>query len=275
MTPAYEQLFDSRHFRAQLVFVGTRCGQDNLLGNYRTGVLHFVRRGRAEVLLAGGAPARAIDEPSLVFFPRACPHRIRAVDGEGFDMVCALTSFGEGFSRAVALSFPEMTVLPLAQLAAIRHTLEALFAEASSSAPGSRQLADRLCEVVLAYVARHTVEAGQFQAGLLAASTEPRIAAALRAIHARFHEDLDVDLLARVAGMSRSRFVERFKAVVGESPHSYLVRHRIGMAQQMLARRLPVKTVAGRVGYATASAFVRKFKEVVGVSPAAWGQTAH
>jgi AraC-like DNA-binding protein len=274
MTPSYEQLFDARHFRAELVFAGRRCGQDNLLADYRTGALHFIREGRAEVVRAA-EPPHPIDQPSLVFFPQASRHRIRAVDDRGFDMVCALAKFGEGFSRAVALSFPDVVVLPLARLDAIRHTLEALFAEAQSAAPGSRQLAERLCEVVLSFVARHAVESGELQSGLLAATADPRIAAALRTIHTRYHEELDVDELARQAAMSRSRFIERFKAVVGEPPHNYLVRHRIGMAQQLLATRMPVKTVAGRVGYATASAFVRKFKEVVGVPPAAWGQAAH
>ena len=271
MDATYDALFDSRSFQAKLVFAGTRCGQDNLLRNYRTGALHFIRQGKAEVLLPGGV-TRRIDEPSLVFFPHAGRHWVRALDDHGFDLVCAVTTFGEGFSRAVALSFPEVLVLPLSQLHAIRHTLEALFAEAASSPPGSQQLADRLCELVLAYVARHAVQAGEVRAGLLAAANDSRIAAAVRTIHSRFHEDLDVDMLAREAGMSRSRFIERFKAVVGDSPHHYLVKHRIGMAQQLLAKRIPVKTVAGRVGYATASAFVRKFKEVVGVSPAAWAR---
>ena len=72
--------------------------------------------------------------------------------------------------------------------------------------------------------------------------------------------------------MSRSRFVERFKRLVGTSPHNYLVNYRIGVAQQLLAKRLPVKTVAERVGYETTAAFVRKFKEIVGVSPGAWAK---
>jgi AraC family transcriptional regulator, alkane utilization regulator len=271
MSAIYDDIFDSRSFRAELVFAGTRCTQDNLLRNYRTGALHFVRSGAAEVLVAG-QPARRIDEPSLVFFPHAGPHWVRAIDEEGFELVCAFTSFGEGFSRAVASSMPEVVVLPLASLHAIRHTLEALFAEACSAAAGSKQLADRLCEVVLAYVARHALEAGQVRPGVLAATADARIAAAVRTIHARFDRDLDVDTLAREAGMSRSRFNERFKAVVGESPHGYLVRHRIGVAQDLLAKKLPVKAVAGRVGYATPSAFVRKFKELVGVSPAAWAR---
>ena len=264
-------IFDALGLKAEVVFVGTRCTQDNLLRNYRTGALHFVRGGRAEVLTPGAGPIR-IEEPSLVFFPHAAPHWVRAVDDDGFDLVCAFTAFGDTCRRTLSLAFPEVLVLPLAQLAAIRHTLEALFAEAASGAPGSKQLADRLCEVVLGFVARHATQAGQCNAGVLAAAGDARIAAALQAIHARYAQALDVEQLAREAGMSRSRFIARFRALTGSSPHEYLVQYRIGVAQQLLARRLPVKTVAGRVGYATASAFVRRFREVVGTSPAAWAR---
>lgn len=271
METPYDLIFDNQSFKAEVVFVGTRCSADNQFHNYTTGSIHFVRAGRAEVLTAGLAPI-LIERPSLVFYPHACPHRVRAVDDTGFDLVCAFTSFGEGISRAVAHSFPEVLVLPLDRLAAIGHTLEAFFAEAGSAAPGSRQLADRLCEVVLGYLTRHAVETGHFRSGVLAAASDRRIAAAVHAIHAGFQGELQLDALAREAGMSRSRFVERFRALVGTSPHNYLVNYRIGMAQQLLAQQLPVKTVAGRVGYATASAFVRKFKEVVGVPPAAWAR---
>jgi len=99
-----------------------------------------------------------------------------------------------------------------------------------------------------------------------------RIAGAVKAIHTGFDGGLDLETLARCAGMSRSRFVERFKRLVGTSPHNYLVNYRIGVAQQLLAKRLPVKTVAERVGYETTAAFVRKFKEIVGVSPGAWAK---
>ncbi|TWO70501.1 AraC family transcriptional regulator [Caenimonas sedimenti] len=271
MDPFDDLIFDSLGLQAEVVFVGTRCTQDNLLRNYRTGALHFVREGRAEVLTPGGEPL-IIDQPSLVFFPQACAHWVRAVDDRGFDLVCAFTQFGERFQQAVSLALPEVVVLPLARLDAIRHTLEALFAEAASSAPGSKHLADRLCEVVLGYVTRHAAQAGQCRSGVLAGAADPRIASALQVIHANYATGLDVEALARQAGMSRSRFVERFKALVGRSPHNYLVNYRMGQAQRLLERRLPVKAVAGRVGYATASAFVRQFKEVVGTSPAAWAK---
>nr|WP_255429580.1 AraC family transcriptional regulator [Ramlibacter albus] len=265
----YDLIFDSGQLAARVVFVGTRCSRDNLLRNYRTGSIHFVRSGRAEVLTGQGAPIR-IEEPSLVFFPLGCPHWVRAMDDEGFDLVCAFTSYGEGFSQAISLSFPEVLVMPLARLDGIRQLLDAFFAEAASQAPGSRQLADRLCEVVLGYIARHALESGRCAAGALAGASDPQIAAALRAIHTRYPTALDIDALAAEAGMSRSRFVERFRAVVGTSPHDYLTHYRIGVAQQLLRRRVPVKTVAGRVGYTSVAAFVRRFKGVVGLPPAAW-----
>lgn len=271
MSDPYDLIFDSSSFNAQVIFVGTRCGQDNLLRGYKTGAIHFVKAGRADVLMAGSQPLR-IEQPSLVFFPHAHPHWLQGVDGSGFDLVCAITSFSERFNQAVAMSLPEVIVLPLAQLSSIDHTLQAFFAEAASASPGSRQLADRLCEVVLGYLMRHAVEQGSLKAGLLAAAGDKRIAGAVKAIHTQFREALDLNTLACRAGMSRTRFVERFKALVGTSPHNYLVNYRIGVAQQLLAARVPVKTVAERVGYATASAFVRKFKEVVGVPPGAWAR---
>lgn len=270
-SPAYELIFDKHAFRAEIIFVGTRCAQDDRLRDYRTGVLHFVRAGCAEVLGTGPAPLR-IEEPSLVFIPHACPHWVRAVDERGFDLVCALTHFDETFSRALRLSMPGVVVLPLGESAGVGTVLEAFFAEACSGAPGSKQLAERLCEVVLGHLVRHGVSAGRLDAGVLAAASDRRIAAALQVIHTRFAEELDIDSLAREAGMSRSRFVERFKALVGASPHHYLVGYRIGVAQRLLASRLPVKAVAQRVGFATASAFVRRFKELVGQSPAAWAK---
>lgn len=269
MTPAYDLIFEPHALQAQVVFVGTRCARDNLLRNYRTGSIHFVRSGRAEVLLEHGGIIE-ITEPALVFFPQGCPHWVRAVDDQGFDLVCAFTRCSEGFSQMLALAFPEVIVMPLARLAGISHLVETFFAEAGSDAPGSKAMADRMCEVVLGYVARHALQDGLCRGGALAAAADPQIAAAVRAIHTRYHCALDLDQLASEAGMSRTRFVRRFRELVGTSPHDYLVTYRIGVAQDLLTRRVPVKAVAGRVGFATASAFVRRFKEVVGVPPAAW-----
>jgi AraC family transcriptional regulator, alkane utilization regulator len=273
MSTPFELIFDNAVFSAQVVFVGTRCGQENLLRTYASGMLHFVKSSRAQVQ-AEGRESVAVNEPSLVFFPRANRHNIAPAAGEsGVELVCAIANFSEAFQQTVTPSFPDVVVLPLAELAPIRHAVEAFFAEAVSTAPGSKQLADQLCGILLAYVVRHiAMDREQRQAGLIAAASDQRIAGAVKAIHTSFHAGVDLATLAKAAGMSRSRFVEHFKRLVGTSPHNYLVNYRIGVAQQLLARRLPVKTVAERVGYETTAAFCAKFKEVVGVSPGAWAK---
>jgi AraC family transcriptional regulator, alkane utilization regulator len=272
MSTPYELIFDNAVFSAHVVFVGARCGQENLLREYESGMLHFVKSSAAQVWLEGREPV-AINEPSLVFFPRASRHNVTGVEGAGVDLVCAIANFSESFQATVALAFPEMVVLPLTELAPVRHAVEAFFAEAASTAPGNKQLADQLCGIVLAYVARHVaMDQEERKAGLLAAASDQRIAGAVKAIHTSFHAGVDLATLAKAAGMSRSRFVEHFKRLVGTSPHNYLVNYRIGVAQQLLARRLPVKTVAERVGYETTAAFCAKFKAIVGVSPGAWAK---
>ncbi|MES3002742.1 MAG: AraC family transcriptional regulator [Pseudomonadota bacterium] len=272
MTTPYDTLFEHAASTPHVIFVGTRCGAENLMRGYASGVIHFVRAGRARAQLAGH-DAVDIERPSLVFFPRASTHSLQPIDEGGIELVCAITDFSEAFRQTIALSFPEMLVLPMEELAPIRYAVEAFFAEAACAPPEGRQLADRLCGIVLAYLARHIAQRQEAeQHGILAAASDRRIAGAMKAIHTSFDAALDLATLAKAAGMSRSRFVEHFKRLVGTSPHNYLVNYRIGVAQQLLASRLPVKTVAGRVGYETTAAFVRKFKEVVGVSPGAWAK---
>ncbi|MBG9386688.1 helix-turn-helix domain-containing protein [Caenimonas aquaedulcis] len=279
MTTPHDLLFERAASAAHVVFVGRRCASANLLHDYASGILHFVREGHARIETAGGPPIE-LDRPSLVFFPRAGRHAIQSVDESGVELVCAITRFSEPFLQTLGPAFPETLVVPMEELAPIRYAVEAFFAEAQAAPPEGRQLADRLCGIVLAYLLRHLAQrqAGQSGgpaqgcSGIIAAASDQRIAGAMNAIHTSFDAALDLATLARVAGMSRSRFVEHFKRLVGTSPHNYLVNYRIGVAQQLLASRVPVKTVAGRVGYETTASFVRKFKEVVGVSPGAWAK---
>lgn len=68
--------------------------------------------------------------------------------------------------------------------------------------------------------------------------------------------------------MSRSRFAERFRELVGSGPMAYIVDWRLQRALNLLAEsNVPIKTVANRVGYRSAAAFTRAFSERFGCSP--------
>ncbi len=75
--------------------------------------------------------------------------------------------------------------------------------------------------------------------------------------------------------MSRAAFAERFRATFERSPMAFLRDLRLRRAARLLAETdLPVKTVAGRVGFASRSHFSRAFKASFGADPAAYRATA-
>jgi AraC-like DNA-binding protein len=88
-------------------------------------------------------------------------------------------------------------------------------------------------------------------------------------IEANAAEPLDLESMARQAGLSPFHFLRVFARVLGVTPHQYLVRTRLRRAAQLLARRdLPVTEVALEVGFADLSNFVRTFRRAAGISPA-------
>jgi hypothetical protein len=59
---------------------------------------------------------------------------------------------------------------------------------------------------------------------------------------ARFFEPLDVDDMARAAGLSRAHFSREFRRAFGESPHAYLLTRRLERAASLL--RMTDRSVA-------------------------------
>ena len=51
---------------------------------------------------------------------------------------------------------------------------------------------------------------------------------------ARYFDALDVDDLARAAGLSRAHFSREFRRAFGESPHAYLLTRRLERAAALL-----------------------------------------
>src|SRR5262249_9787042 len=89
------------------------------------------------------------------------------------------------------------------------------------------------------------------------------------------HQAVDLEPVARQAGLSAFHFLRLFARVLGVTPHQYLVRCRLRHAARLLAdpaRR--VTDIAFDVGFADLSNFVRTFTRAAGVSPRAFRKTA-
>lgn len=82
------------------------------------------------------------------------------------------------------------------------------------------------------------------------------------------HESLDLDTLAGRANLSAFHFLRVFSAVLGVTPHQYVVRSRLRHAAELLADEdLSITDIAYDIGFADISNFVRTFHRAAGVSP--------
>lgn len=90
-------------------------------------------------------------------------------------------------------------------------------------------------------------------------------------IDRHFAEELDLDVLAATALMSKFHFLRSFAAVYGTTPLAYLGERRVERAQDLLrTSNLTVTEVCHAVGYTSLGSFSARFREVVGETPSAF-----
>ncbi|MFL6725539.1 MAG: cupin domain-containing protein [Sphingomicrobium sp.] len=259
---------------------------------------HYVRSGRTTVLVEGMPPAM-LEPGSIVILPRNDPHRLAsdpAVPPADVDKISwtteqgvhrvSLGSAGEkthvwcGFLGADESSFhPLIEALP-PMLTLNASAQQAEWVESSlkflSVGSPSPELVARLAELFLAQAIREYVEhLPPSSKGWLSGLTDPAVSKALSIIHNRYAEDLDLELLGREAGVSRTVLGERFAELLNESPMRYCARWRMRMACNMLRdSRQNTASVAYAVGFNSEAAFNRAFKREFDVPPAAWRKQA-
>jgi AraC-like DNA-binding protein len=77
--------------------------------------------------------------------------------------------------------------------------------------------------------------------------------------------------LAEATRLSISYFCRAFRSTIGESPHTFVVRRRIGRARELIGSTdQPLSQIALDCGLADQAHLSKLFRRVVGVSPAAW-----
>lgn len=135
--------------------------------------------------------------------------------------------------------------------------------------PGFAVLATQTAQMLLVrMVRRYALSLGDDAFGWLAGLGDARIGRALACIHREPKHGWTVAELARVAGLSRSLFAERFLNRVGETPMQYLRAWRIHLAREALTSgEATVAVLAHDLGYQSEAAFRRAFRGLTGQSP--------
>lgn len=95
-----------------------------------------------------------------------------------------------------------------------------------------------------------------------------RIENALRIIHNRYAQPLQLEEVAGICGYSKSNFCKIFKNITGDTFHNALNRHRIEIACMYLRQsELSIEDIAARTGFSDAKSFCRVFRKMLDQSP--------
>ncbi|WP_099204413.1 AraC family transcriptional regulator [Scatolibacter rhodanostii] len=94
------------------------------------------------------------------------------------------------------------------------------------------------------------------------------IAMAMRYLTEHYNQEISMQELCEMMGMSYSHFYKNFKEQTGVSPQEYLIQVRLSTAKRWLQNsEMPMRAIADSAGFANERNFYRSFAKHYGVSP--------
>ena len=255
---------------AGVFYTGGLCGLSNFDDpDSNEGHLHLLNSGRLKVKDEYGHHI-TVDEPSLLFYPKPTRHQLIADESDVPKVVCATVQYGTGPNNPLANALPDYVVMSLSEIDLLRSSTESLFDEAFNERSARQLMMDRLTEITLIHLLRHVIDSGELHQGALAGLAHQQLANAMNALHQEPGSVWTLERMAALAHMSKSKFSEEFRQIVGQSPGDYIIEWRVTIAQGLLKKGKPVSWVANQVGYENASALSRVFRKKIGFSPKEW-----
>jgi AraC-like DNA-binding protein len=228
-------------------------------------------------LLTSGRPFVLASDPSL---PAADALQVLTFDGSGVArclkggdcfLISALFGFTGDYVGALFGTLPPIVPVraPSSEASVLRWALDLFKKEIRNGQPGGSLTVEHLAHIMLIQVLRlHLASADASRSGWLFALNDSQLSAAICAIHSDLRRRWTLETMARIAGMSRSSFAEKFKQVVGRAPLEYLTRWRMHVAADRLrSGDTNTATIAHEVGYESEAAFSTAFKKIHGHSP--------
>jgi len=236
---------------------------------FDAGDCYLLNSGRRFVLSSD--PALPPQDPARILDAAACEGiAVHNGGGEVF-LISGRFDFSGHHAAVLFDALPPMVHIPgaSAQAKVLRWALDQWSCELRSPQPGGALMSTHLAHLMLVQVLRLHLEQGNgLPQGWFLALTDRGIGAAVGAIHAEPARAWTLEALARVAGMSRTVFAQRFKALAGRTAMDYLARWRMLLAANRLRDgRESVSAIALSLGYESESAFSAAFKRTMGCPP--------
>ena len=90
-------------------------------------------------------------------------------------------------------------------------------------------------------------------------------------VEEHLEENISIQALANIAGLSMYHFARAFKQSEGMTPHEYLIQRRVQRTKDLLAETdLSLSEIALASGFSDQSHCARRFREHVGVTPSSY-----
>src|SRR5882757_7221029 len=132
---------------------------------------------------------------------------------------------------------------------------------------------DRLLDILPVLAIRTSFRQSTTAPRWYRASADPRLNAALQAIHEDAGHPWSVPELAEISGLSRAAFARTFRDALGQTPMQYLTDWRMTLARDYLRDgELGLAKIADVIGYGSPYAFAAAFRRHHGDPPGAWRQ---
>jgi len=230
------------------------------------------------VLLPRGPRHQMLDsvettpEPGLEVMERLQSQDYQAPEVSASRMLCGHFEWDSAFEHPMFRDLPTVMVVRDVfsgiEAERFRAIVTLISSESERQSPGYSAIADRMGEVLFISMLRHWLVENKPNRGLLSTTDSVGLSRALHQIHNFFNQDLDLNKLARTAGMSRTSFAVQFRERMGVPPAEYLAHWRMLKARLMLLRTdLGTGEISNLVGYGSDAAFSRAFKREFGVPP--------
>ena len=262
---------------------------------------HYVHRGRCFAQVAGQDREILLEQGDLIIVTHGARHVLsdpvqvdvktvdQVVEQSGFNghgalvfggpdtghetqLICGHFAFDQGANHVLLDALPSYVhIKDYGKVSPdwLNDTLKIIGAEVGYDHLGSDLIALRLTEIIFTQAIRcYLAGEGKHQRGL-AGFADARIRQALEAMHKNPAKPWSVNSLAKVAGLSRTKFADRFNELIDNTPLNYLTAWRMQLARRLLSdTNLPIIEVATRSGYQSEASFSRVFKRHFDLPPA-------
>ncbi|MES9979425.1 MAG: AraC family transcriptional regulator [Candidatus Thiodiazotropha sp. 6PLUC5] len=253
--------------KASTFYSGSLCGNHHF-PKEGVGHLHLCRGGELQVTHADISEVLA--SPSVAFYPKAIDHTICTDPNSSVEVICATVKFSSAEYNPIVLSLPDMVLHTGEGSQLLTSTINLLFYEALQPGCGQSAIVDRLCEILIIQLIRLQIEESSITDGALAGLAHQKLCLALMAMHDDPSKSWNLDMLSKIALMSRTQFAKTFHLVVGQTPLAYLNQWRMSLATQSLTNGQSIGRVALDLGFNSQSSFSRSFTHHFGKSPRTW-----